>query len=75
MPLLVLLAPLRVVGVRLRELLLHPRSCFCVFASGMLAGDGFAARGHETDDDQGYDDQRDDDPRDHARQPTLVARL
>ena len=66
MPLLVLLTPLRVVGLRLRELLRDSRSLVCVFARRMLACDRSATCDHETDHDQGYDDQSNDDPRDHA---------
>jgi hypothetical protein len=32
----------------------------------MFAGDLFATRGQEADDDQGYGDQGKDDPREHA---------
>jgi len=38
-PLLVLFTPLLLVGLRLRELLLRPRSCLRVFAHGMFSGD------------------------------------
>jgi hypothetical protein len=48
-PLLVLLTPLRLVGLRLRELLLRQRSCLRVFACGMLAGGRSATCGHEAD--------------------------
>jgi hypothetical protein len=74
-PLLVLLTPLRFVGLRLRELLLRSCSCLCVFARGMLAGDRSATRGHETDHGQGYDDQGKDDPRDHADSVLRGARV
>jgi hypothetical protein len=55
-PLLVLLTPLRLVGLRFRELLLCSSSCFRVFGWGMLAGDRPATCRHEADDDQGYGD-------------------
>ena len=74
-PLFVLLMPLRLVRLRLGELLL--RSCLCatVFAHEMLAGGRPATCDYEADDDHGYGDQAEDDPREHARSVPCYLRV
>lgn len=75
-PLLVLLMPLRLVGLRLGELPLRFRSGLRVFTRGMLPGGRPATCGHECDDDQGYGDQGDDNPGDNEGSlPRPVAAL
>ena len=67
--------PLRLVRLRLGELLLRSCPCATVFAHGMLAGGRPATCGYEADDDQGYGDQGEDDPREHARSVPCYLRV
>jgi hypothetical protein len=65
-PLLVLLTPLRLILLRLGELLVGSRPCVRVFARRVLAGHCPATCGHEGDDQQRYGNRGKDDPRQHA---------
>ncbi len=65
-PRLVLLTPLRLVSLRLRELPLRFRSGLRVFGRGTLSGNRSATCDHEGDNQQGHGDQSDDEPWDHA---------
>src|SRR5262249_60769341 len=65
--LLVLLVPLRLIGVGRRELPLDLRLLFRVFRRRTLAGGGLASRDREGDHDQRHDDHGEDEPRDHER--------
>src|SRR3954451_22953961 len=64
-PLFVLLTPLRLVGLRLGELLLRQSACLGVFARRMLGGRCPATRHRKGNDHQGYGDHGEDDPWEH----------
>lgn len=68
MPRLVFLAPLLLIGLGLRELLLDLGSVLRGFARGMLDRNRSATCRHEGDDQYRHGDQTDDEPRNHAGQ-------